>query len=163
MYFPWCFQSSQISTINLLLISKVVPLPPLLLQPATEVWPRGNINSNEEQCLIDPISRIDWNWKLFWLHCWWWWCQSLSSTGELCLGLQGIFTMTMMEGITVMLVMLPDTLAAAAATFWMNFSKNWDCWRVQWLHKYFLVPGHFHRLEKEKYLHSFNLNRRILY
>ena len=51
-----------------------------------------------------------------------------------------------------MLVMLPDTLAAAAATFWMNFSKNWGCWRVQWLHKYFLVPGHFHRLEKEKYI-----------
>ena len=59
--------------------------------------------------------------------------------------------MTMMEGITVMLVMLPDTLAAAA-TFWMNFSKNWGCWRVQWLHKYFLVPRHFHRLEKEKYI-----------
>ena len=125
------------------------------------VGPRWNLSTNK-QCLIDPISRIDWNWKLFWLHCWWWWCQSLSSTGELCLGLQGIFTMTMMEGITVMLVMLPDTLAAAA-TFWMNFSKNWGCWRVQWLHKYFLVPGHFHRLEKEKYLHSFNLSRRILY
>ena len=85
------------------------------------VGPQWNFSTNK-QCLIDPISRIDWNWKLFWLHCWWWWCQSLSSTGELCLGLQGIFTMTMMEGITVMLVMLPDTLAAAC--FLNEFSKT---------------------------------------
>ena len=120
------FQSSQISTINLLLISKSSLCP--LFNPQ-----QFDLEASTSNAWSIPYLASIGIGSFF--------LASLMmmpklSSGELCLGLQGIFTMTMMEGITVMLVMLPDTLAAA--TFWMNFQNRWErlesghficCWR----------------------------------